>query len=78
MNSSIFFFIQNSYPIFFNPTLSKSTAIEVPSIAIIVPIPNALCLTCLPTISSGITTGGFGSGFEITGGTYADLMPDFF
>ena len=45
MNSSIFFSIQNSYPIFFNSTLSKSTAIEVPSIAVIVPIPNSLFLT---------------------------------
>lgn len=63
--------MQNSYPIFFNPTLSNSTAIDVPSIAVISPTPNALCFTCLPTISAGITTGGFGSGFGITGGTSA-------
>lgn len=69
--------MQNSYPIFFNPTLSKSTAIEVPSIAVIVPIPNALCFTCLPIISTGITTGGFGSAFGITCGTYVDFLPDF-
>lgn len=58
--------MQNSYPIFFNPTLSNSTTIDVPSIAVIVPTPNVLCFTCFPTISTGITTGGFGSGFRIT------------
>lgn len=69
--------MQNSYPIFFNPTLSKSTTIEVPSIAVFASIPNTLCFTCLPITSTGITTGGFGSGFGITGGTHADLLPTF-
>lgn len=61
--------LPSNAPIFFNPTLSKSTAIELSSIAVILPTPNALCLTSFPTISAGITTGGFGSGFGITGGT---------
>ena len=69
--------MQNLYPIFFNPALSNSTTIDVPSIAVIVPTPNVLCFTCFPTISTGITTGGFGSGFRITGETYAGLLPHF-